>query len=82
MCEFLCESTPAYVTCKDDAASFCASCDADLHSPFMLEFRCERIPVFPFYESAILASANQMNQNDLNFLLAPGHIFLKGHGPP
>ncbi|KAH9614451.1 hypothetical protein KSS87_004762 [Heliosperma pusillum] len=55
MCE-VCEQAPAAVTCKADAAMLCSSCDHDIHSANPLAHRHERIPVIPFYDSAVNAA--------------------------
>ncbi|XP_074273685.1 zinc finger protein CONSTANS-LIKE 3-like [Silene latifolia] len=56
MCE-VCEQAPAAVTCKADAAMLCSSCDHDIHSANPLAHRHERVPVIPFFDSAVNAAA-------------------------
>ncbi|KAK9705798.1 hypothetical protein RND81_07G082500 [Saponaria officinalis] len=55
MCE-VCEQAPAAVTCKADAAMLCTSCDHDIHSANPLASRHERVPVVPFFDSAVHAA--------------------------
>lgn len=52
MCE-VCEHAPSSVTCKADAAALCVMCDWDIHSANPLARRHERVPVTPFYNSAV-----------------------------
>ncbi|XP_010536937.1 PREDICTED: zinc finger protein CONSTANS-LIKE 5-like [Tarenaya hassleriana] len=49
----VCEQAPAAVTCKADAAALCVSCDSDIHSANPLASRHDRIPVEPFFDSAV-----------------------------
>ncbi|KAK1391590.1 Zinc finger protein like [Heracleum sosnowskyi] len=52
MCE-VCEHAPSSVTCKADAAALCVMCDWDIHSANPLARRHQRVPVTPFYRSAV-----------------------------
>ncbi|XAR51203.1 hypothetical protein NMG60_11005763 [Bertholletia excelsa] len=52
LCE-VCEQAPASVTCKADAAELCVTCDRDIHIANPLASRHERLPVTPFYDSAV-----------------------------
>ncbi|XP_010539452.1 PREDICTED: zinc finger protein CONSTANS-LIKE 5 [Tarenaya hassleriana] len=52
VCE-VCEQAPAAVTCKADAAALCVACDSDIHSANPLASRHDRVPVEPFFDSAV-----------------------------
>ncbi|XP_074294652.1 zinc finger protein CONSTANS-LIKE 2-like [Silene latifolia] len=54
MCE-ACDRAPAAFFCKADAASLCATCDADIHSANPLARRHHRVPIYGHDPSGIMS---------------------------
>lgn len=63
MCE-ACERAPAAFLCKADAASLCASCDADIHSVNPLARRHQRVPILPISGSLYGPPANDQGRQE------------------
>ncbi|XP_074302619.1 zinc finger protein CONSTANS-LIKE 2-like isoform X2 [Silene latifolia] len=54
MCE-ACDRAPAAFFCKADAASLCATCDADIHSANPLANRHHRVPIYGHDQSGMMS---------------------------